>query len=82
MAEQPDDPEQTLTEGVAQEPVTRPDLKLVACANCRGRKLVLEMNEWATMYRAVARRCGACNGSGQMTRLQFASWHAARRQGR
>jgi DnaJ-class molecular chaperone len=47
---------------------TQPDLSLVRCPKCRGTGLVIDTKEWASAYRAIARKCTLCGGKKMVDR--------------
>ena len=64
-----------------REAPTQPDLMRVLCPRCKGEGHVLDLTEWATGHKAVARTCGLCHGEKRVDRQTLAAHHATR-QGR
>lgn len=78
MVEPEDDPEQTLTEAVPPDPVTRPDAVRVRCPECAGERYVLKCDEWDTRHKALAAPCPLCHAQGHVDRKTFTAWHQKR----
>ena len=69
---------------IPEEAPTRPDLRvgtLQVCPRCHGEGRTLDVTEWETQHKAIAKVCGLCDGRRSVTAQQPAEVSAIR-QGR
>lgn len=69
------------TPEVPDEPITRPDLPTFPCPWCVDEKgkptgLVLDVTEWGTHHKAVARPCTHCRGEKAVGKQEMSAFQA------